>query len=294
MHARRRSNHQPQQPSHDYGHGQRPAPNQDWDEEGGQLLRNYQQQSRKEWSLVQIFLCLIGVLSVLGVLAVLLRSGRGGTKVPPATSPPAQTGPVSGSSRKSTPQDPKALLQPIDKQDRCGCSRCKQWSENRRKPWLKPRKENYVKGCESHLMEWHQVTSKLDGHLLPGPGRRFKMPGVICDICQKDFDLVGKTLWEKEQKHLHSWTCYKCVWADPDRFRELRDPITQEITKKHVTNYGVDICGVCAEKCPEQTRKFTDLGPEGTLLHAHPGDHLGPSSHMNLVQEMRKKVHDEL
>merc|ERR1711964_901011 len=171
------------------------------------------------------------------------------------------------------------------------------WRELRRNPWLKNkrRKNNYVKCCSSHLMEWQQVTSIDNGHTLPGPGHRFIRPGVICDICQKDFAEVGRKLWAEPNKTkpdrvLHSWTCHKCVWETPDRFHTRMDG-----SKQHVVNHGIDVCGVCAQKCPDQIRTFTELGPEGKLLHpGHPGDHLHHEAETSLIGEMRRRVKDEL
>merc|ERR1711964_946657 len=214
-------------------------------------------------------------------------------------------GPESHSEAPAAPEgkkkiDPKSVLVPIDPTDRCECRKCKEWREYRRKPWLKPRQDKYVKGCSSHLMEWHQVTSKKgnkDGNVsvLPGPGRRFQTPGVICDICNKDFKEIGKKLWNAKKEVLHSWTCYKCVWEDPDRFVRYRDHTTGKMEKRHAINHGIDVCGVCAEKCPDQIRTFTDMGPEGKLLKSgHPGDHLHAKVDASLIGEMRKRVHDEL
>merc|ERR1711964_642060 len=264
-------------------------PDRNWDSD--ELLRTFEPM-KKRMSPLKICLWILGVCSILLVIAILFRSGE-----KPVT-PPAPVPPLLPEGKQ--PVDRKSILRPIDLRDRCECRKCEHWRVVRQKPWTKPRKDDYVKGCKSHLMEWHQASSKEDGHLLPGPGERFQHPGVICDVCQKDFAEVGSKLWAtpnrtKDQRVLHSWTCYKCVWEDPDRFHTIRNPNTGKITKKHVINHGVDVCGVCAEKCPDQIRTFTDLGPEGKLLHGHaPGDHLRSGTKTSLIGEMRKLVKDEL
>lgn len=245
---------------------------------------------RKKQSTIKKIVGVIAIIFVIAVLWILFRSGGEPSK---PTEEPEPQAPLIG----KPPQDPKGVLKPIPSEHRCSCKKCKEWKELHRNPWMlnKRRKNNYVKGCSSHLMEWHQVTSIKDGETLDGPGHRFKHPGVICDICQTDFAIVGKKLWadpnkSKADRVLHSWTCYKCVWEDPDRYRTNFDG-----TKRHVVNHGIDVCGECAKKCPDQIRTFMELGPEGKLLHpGHPGDHLHHESKTSLVKEMREKVKDEL
>jgi len=259
----------------------------DWQEDDLLSTRN---ALRKKCSPMKILLSVIAACGVIAVLYLLFRSGADDRLEPPK----GADGPAKVPEGKK-PADRKSIMHPIELMDRCECRICKQWRENRRKPWLKPRKDDHVKGCESHLMEYHQVSSKHDGHVLPGPGDRFQHPGVICDICQKDFKHIAKKLWDDKKELLHSWTCYVCVWEDPDRFIRFRDPKTGKMEKRHAVNHGVDVCGVCADKCPDQIRTFTDLGPEGKLLHpGHPGDHLTAEAETSLIGEMRKRVHDEL
>lgn len=267
------------------------SPKSDW--ESDELLRTFE-PLRTKWSPLKILICVIGALCVLVVLIVFFRSGGKSERlvpVEPSEKPEAPEG--------KTKVDPKAYLAPIEPDDRCECRRCKEWREYRRKPWLKPRKDNYVKGCESHLMVWHQVTSKdkkKNGYVLPGPGNRFQHPGVVCDICQKDFKKIARKLWEEKKEVLHSWTCYKCVWEDPDRYVKYRDSKTGKMTKRHAINHGVDVCGVCATKCPDQIRTFTEMGPEGKLVHpGHPGDHIHVHvDKQSLIKEMRERVKEEL
>lgn len=272
-------------------YGNQPLPNSDRQDDD--LLATFEPLRKKQSTLKKI-VGAIAIIFVMVVLWVLLRSGRESSK-------PAETGTEAPEPQEpmigKQPQDPKGVLKPIDAADRCNCKKCKEWRELHRKPWklANRRKNNYVCGCSSHLMEWHQVTSAEDGKTLEGPGHRFKNPGVICDICQKDFAVVGKKLWNdptksKEDRVLHSWTCYKCVWEDPDRFHT--DAHGQ---RKHVINHGIDVCGECAKKCPDQIRTFKELGPEGKLLHpGHPGDHLHHESKTSLVKQMRERVKDEL
>jgi len=262
-----------------------------WDEDD-ELLRTFE-PIRKKWSPKQICLTIVGVLVVLGVIVYLFSAGKekdSVIKTPDELNPsPLPTG--------KQPVDPMSLLKPIDPSDRCECRKCKEWRQYRLKPWLKPRMDDYVKGCCSHLMEYHQVTSKdplATQRILPGPGTRFQHPGVICDICQKDFAVIGRKLWEEQKEVLHSWTCYKCVWEDPDRYVHVRDKDTGLMVKKHTINHGIDVCGVCAKKAPEQIRMFQNLGPEGKLLqHAHPHDHRHKDK-TSLVGEMRERIKDEL
>jgi len=251
------------------------------------LLRTFE-PIRKKWSPMKILLCVIGVCILLVVLVLIFNSGGKSDRLEPSVGTSEKPEAPEGKKKK----DPKSILVPIEPTHRCECRRCKEWREYRRKPWLKPRKDDYVKGCSSHLMEWHQVVSKKDGHVLEGPGQRFIKPGVICDICQKDFAKVSRKLWQEKKEVLHSWTCYQCIWEDPDRYVRYRDPNSTkpgQMEKRHAVNHGIDVCSVCAEQCPDQIRTFTELGPEGKLLHpGHPGDHMhAHKDKQSLVREMR-------
>jgi len=287
---RRSQNSQDQQGLLGQGEDKPLGGDQNWDDDD-QLLRTFE-PLRKKWPAKKVGLIALGCVVTVLILYMMFAGGKQDSiiKTPDELKPsPIPTG--------KQPVDKMAILGPIDPTDRCECRKCKEWREYQLKPWLKPRMDNYVKGCTSHLMEWHQVTSKdlkTVNRVLPGPGKRFLQPGVICDICQKDFAIIGRKLWEETQEVLHSWTCYKCVWEDPDRFYMHRNAETGMMEKKHTINHGIDVCGVCAKKCPDQIRTFQNLGPEGKLLaHAHPHDHRHDDM-TNLVGEMREAIKDEL
>jgi len=251
------------------------------DENNEEFLDTFEPRERKtRFSWLHLLFWLVGASCLCGVLYILSKIGHHEpVKMP--SSDEIMKNPARPSKRFV---DPRSIIRPIAQLHRCECSMCQKW----RNPEKHPRMEDVVCGCTSHRMEWHQVTSKANGHTLPGPGGRFQKPGVICDICQGDFDQIGADLWEKKKEILHSWTCYKCEWHDPDAVTNVWNPETKKFEEKPVINRGVDICSCCARKAPEELQKFRDFGPEGKLIHEHHKDTT------SLVGRMRARIKEEL